>query len=255
MSSFPVYFSQAWHAVFRDKKSFLILFLLMGGMSLLSSSAFYAYGINIFDPNDVTVIFYSRKLVTILFGFSLLSFFVSFFGMLALVKTFRNKKIKLSSVLVDWKKIFPYLGTLLCSFLYCLLILLFVLIGAGVIFGIGFIIYWALPYILEWPHTVRLVLAIAVLAIGFLICLTIGIFVVRFVVSLYTFILPAFFLDNHKYFSAAAVSRKLVYGRWWKTFGNIVLLILIFVIIMIGIALARFYLVVYTYPSSYLFAF
>lgn len=255
MSNFSQYFSQAWSAVFHNKKSFFLLLLLMGGVSIITSGLFYAYWINVFSPDDVNLIFKSWKLLWIFFSFSLFSFLASFFGMLILVRIFKNKKIITREVLADWKRIFPYIGTLVCSALYYLLIFVGMLIVGGVIFGLGCIVYWGLPFILEWSHSVRLVLAITVLSLFALMCLTLFCVIVWFITSLFTFIIPAFFIDNHRYFSAALVSRKLVSGRWWKTFGNIFLVIVLFMIVMIIVAIGRFYLAVYSYQWIYLFIF
>lgn len=83
-------------------------------------------------------------------------------------------------------------------------------------FFVGVVVY---SHIVSLPYNIGVALG----ALGFVFILLALIFVVLVLVwlltSYYVFALPAFFLDDKKFFSAMNTSKNVISGRWLKTAG------------------------------------
>jgi ABC-type Fe3+ transport system permease subunit len=70
--------------------------------------------------------------------------------------------------------------------------------------------------------------------------LIIGIFAsIWLLSSYYAFVIPAFFLDDKKYFSAMSTSRNVIRGRWLRTAGFFILYGIVILIIFIAIGIIQ----------------
>lgn len=221
MKSFPQLLKSAWSIVFRDQKTFWTLFLLTNGVGIITGGIFYILWYNMSNQADmqrmmaeVTPYVVFMLTTTIVWGF------FWFIWMLYLANIFTTKKVRLWSVLSQWKRIFSYIWTLFCVFLYYAGIWISAVIAFGIAFWIAYLWYISAASL---SHELALVVYATVGIIAFLIVVGVIWFVIWIFTSVFTFFVPAFFLDNAKYFDAPLASKKIISGRWWDTVWKVFL--------------------------------
>lgn len=222
MKNFSHLLSHAWSTVFRDQKTFWTLFLLLNGVGIILMIIFYLLWYN--SPewmNSVQVNSQERMPFALyIVASTLVSGFFWFIGMTYLASLFSTKEVKSESIFSQWKNIFAYIGTMISVFLLYIAIWASVAVIFWIIFWIGYLWY----NFLEWMNPdIAMVFYILGWAMAFLIVVITVIAAVWISVSINAFSAPAFFLDNHRYFQAPLLSKKVIAGRWWETVWNIFL--------------------------------
>lgn len=239
MLTFSQLFTNSWTKIFHDKKIFFTIFGLLGGVTLLMQWVLFFMWYNITDQQSMNTLFQDFWGLSLFIAFSIAGLISAFFWMLWLAKVFQWKKVITPAIFQEWKKIFPYIGTLLCFIPYYVgfFLSIIIIIGIGTwAFFIGSMIYSSL---LSLPYSLWVIIS----GIGFVVILLLliaGIFTsIWLLSSYYSFVIPAFFLDDKKYFSAMSTSRNAIRGRWLRTAGFFCLYILAMLVIFIIIAMTQ----------------
>ncbi len=218
-------FSLSWKQLFKDKKSFGIIFLfqilptaiLLLGAIFLGVCARYVVPFFGIDMNNMTFLarFTTPVWITIISIVALLLLLVwltfqlicSYLSAQGLVWNFQNKSYTFKSLIKSWRGMWSWAGTGLA-----------VGIQFVVIFVIGFLLALGFAYFKEYLALVPIVLAVG----------TFLFFAISFSLSL-----PLYFFEWKKYFQATKASKALIQGRWWKTFWYAILA----VVITIGVSI------------------
>lgn len=122
----------------------------------------------------------------------------SYLSRLGLAHMIQKKKFNFSSLLREWKGMWSWAGTGLATSVYFITTFIITAVLAVVCIYIYDMLV-AIPVILGGATFVFLGISLA-------------------------FTFPVYFFEGKRYFAAAEKSRELVKGRWWKIFGNFLLL-------------------------------
>lgn len=127
----------------------------------------------------------------------------------------QKKKFNFSSLLREWRGMWSWAATGLATAAYFISVfVLTALIAVGCVYVYDMLAI--VPVVLGGATLVFLGIALA-------------------------FTFPVYFFENKRYFAATERSRQMVKGRWWKTFGNFLLL---------GLALALVSLVLFALENG-----
>lgn len=140
-------------------------------------------------------------------GFLLFQLTCSYLARLWLAHLSQKKKFSFSSLLREWSGMWSWAGTGLATSVYFIVTAILTAIVA-----IGCV------YIYDMLVIVPVVIGVAV-------------FVFLWIALAFTF--PIYFFEKKKYFTATETSRQMVKWRWWKTFGNFLLLGLAIILVSI----------------------
>lgn len=221
-------FISSWDRLFKNKKSFLIILFfqalptvifILGWICVI---AFAKYGLPLFGVNVWDLSWLARfttplwlssiAIVWLLLLLVWLTFqlICSYLSALALSWNYQNKKYTLNTLLRSWNGMWSWAGTGLA-----------VAVQFLSIFILGALLILWFAYIQDY---LALIPAIWVVVIF-----------VFFAISL-CFSFPVYFFEWKKYFQATKASWQLVRGRWWKTFGYAIVIMVFAIFISVVFA-------------------
>lgn len=224
MKTLSTLLRQSWQTLFRDRHSFLIIFLLQafpGVLILVIIFSLFAamkwifplfsnqiYGLIQSVATPFGIISLIIFLWLVLLVFIALQIVCYYLAQKWLTQLFLKKKITFRWIIAQWRGVWSWVGTWL-SILSCFLIF--------------FIFFWILALTAWGVLDMNNVLFLIIFAMLILWWLFLW-------VSLY-FAIPAYFIDNSRYFQAIKNAFSLVRNRWWKTFGYVFVVLILAAIV------------------------
>ena len=230
MKTLNILLSQSWNMLFRDKRSFLVIFLFQffpGFIILFTVFCFYTFAdlavkffwlqishlLNFFATTPSGIILFVIICIIVVIGFIMVQILCYYLSQKWLVHIFRKKKISVKLLLSESKGVWSWMGTGLSISLY--------FIGL-------FTVCLILAILSTFVHDALVLSSVALFVLGFIFLW----------VSTYLSI-PSYFLDDVQYFKTVTQSFSLVRGRWWKTFGYIAVVLIIALLVSLFFVLSE----------------
>lgn len=225
MESFSQLFRRSWSSLFRDQKSFWTIAwvgIVVSGFFIYMQDVLWGgydfstqEGIEIFfahilqNPNEIIKLLFFILLSLI---FPLL---YDFFQKNSLAEIVKWKEINFRSFFGGIRRLFPMIGTSFICGIYALMYIVPVVVVLIII-----AVIWNI-YLQDTLTNQEL--AIVFMVPSFIIITLVAVWII---VTL-TMAMPAFYMDNVRYMDAVRSSRSLVKNTWWKTLGQVILIMII----------------------------
>lgn len=217
---------QAWNTLFYSKKSLLslvfisllptivvllFLWIIAGGAWWVR---YFDLSIPAFSEISTSVLIIGSVLGIVLFiTFLFFTLICSYLSMKILVNNFEKKHENWKKLLSHWKESINFFKLWLCLFFYT----------------IGWIIVGCLGFLLLFFHELFIIPATLFL-IGLIFYKVIPL----------TMTSGVFFFENISGFQAIKTSQKLILGRWWKTVGYMVIVVIISLAVVLFVGIIEF---------------